>query len=254
VTARIPTPGKRPEPERASRSTAFSSIPPEIRILLDSNPHTRGVALSGGEAEKGFVFERAGSVSRNADVALLGIDSRGNIVALTIEAKADESYGPTFQQALAASMERMVSGKPSNGLSRAEALARALLPPRRVGKAIPRDEWTPSLGPLRFQLFTAVAATLAFAHQSKAKLAVFIIHEFVTDSTRDEYHQANTLDLEAFVCRLSDGAFRDLRSGEIVGPFPVVENTHWPSSPALYIGKATKNIRDPRARPVVQAS
>jgi hypothetical protein len=226
-------------------------MPPEIRAMLDSNPHTRGVALSGGQSEKEIVFERTGPGAGNADVALLGIDSRGEIVALTIESKADESYGPTFQQAIAAAVERMVSGKPSNGVSRAEALACALLPARRSGKSVARDKWTPWLGTLRYELLTAVAGTLAFAHQSRAKLAVFIIHEFVTDCTSDEDHQANTLDLDAFVCRMSDGKIRDLRSGEVVGPFPLIENSHWPSSPALYMGKATKNIREPRSTPKV---
>jgi hypothetical protein len=226
-------------------------VPREVRDLLESNPQTRGVKLSDGEPEKGIVFDRAGGEPRNADVALLGADSRGDIIAITIEAKADESFGPTFQQAVAASVERIVSGKPSNGVTRAEALAIALLPPRRVGKTVPRDERTPSLGPLRYQLFTAVAGTLAFAHQSNATLAVFIIHEFVTDSTSDEDHRANALDLDAFVCRLSDGAIRELRSGQIVGPFPVIKNSYWPSKPALYIGKATKNIRDTRLAPRV---
>ena len=243
------------ESARAWCGSDGASVPHEVRDLLESNPQTRGVKLSDGEPEKGIVFDKAGGEPRNADVALLGTDSRGDIIAITIEAKADESFGPTFQQAVAASVERKVSGKPSNGVSRAEALAIALLPPRRVGKTVPIEERTPSLGPLRYQLFTSVAGMLAFAHQSKAKLAVFIIHEFVTDSTRDEDHKANALDLDAFVCRLSNGEIRELRSGQIVGPFPVLKNSYWPSMPALYIGKATKNIRNARLGPrVVRAS
>jgi hypothetical protein len=239
------------ESARAWCRAGGASVPSEVRALLESNPQTRGVTLSRGEPEKGIVFDKSGGEPRNADVALLGTDSRGRTIAITIEAKADESFGSTFQQTVAASVERMVSGKPSRGVRRAEALARALLPPRRVGKAVPQEDWTPSLGPLRYQLFTAVAGTLAFAHQSSAELAVFIIHEFVTDCTRDQDHKANALDLDAFVCRLSDGAIRGLRSGEIVGPFPVAENSYWPSKPALYIGKVTKNIRDARAPRVV---
>jgi hypothetical protein len=246
------TPGRSAmESARAWCRSDGASVPHEVRDLLESHPRTRGVKLSDGEPEKEIVFDRAGGEARNADVALLGTDSRGEIVAITIECKADESFGPTFQQAVAASVERIVSGKPSNGVSRAEALAIALLPPRRAGKTVPRDQRTPSLGPLRYQLFTAVAGTLAFAHQSNAKLAVFIIHEFVTDSTRDEDHNANASDLDAFICRLSDGAIRELRSGQIVGPFPVINNAYWPSRPALYIGKATKNIRNARLGPRV---
>lgn len=293
MTARIPTPGKRPksdyeqtpdgspesgaeraqgQPTRRALSIRFArrtedirnlegarawcaadaaGIPSEVRALLESTPQMRGVKLSRGESQKGVLLDKSSREPRNADVALLGTDSRGRTIAITIEAKADEPFGTTFQQTVAASVERMVSGKPSNGLRQAEALARAILPPRRVGKAVPRADWTPSLGPLRYQLFTAVAGTLTFAHQSSAELAVFIIHESVTDCTRDEDHKANALDLDAFVSRLSDGAIRGLRSGEIVGPFPVAENAYWPSRPALYIGKVTKNIRNPQAKRVV---
>jgi hypothetical protein len=239
------------ESARAWCRSDGTSVPREVRDLLESNPQTRGVKLSAGEPEKGIVFDSAGGEPRNADVALLGTDSDGKTIAITIEAKADEPFGPTFQQAISAAIERMVCGRPSNGVSRAEALACAILPPRKAGKTVPQDERTPLLGPLRYQLFTAIAGTLAFAHQSNAKLAVFIVHEFVTDSTRDENHQANTSDLDAFVSRLSDGAIRKLRSGEIVGPFPVLDNSYWPSRPALYIGKATKNIRDTRVAPRV---
>ena len=249
-------PPKSPEQWKPGRSAMESArawcgadgtgVPTCVRDLLESNPKTRGVKLSRGEPEKGIVFDTAGGEPRNADVALLGTDARGDTIAITIEAKADESFGSTFQQTVAASVERMVSGKTTNGVSRAKALACALLPPRRVGKTVPRAERTPSLGPLRYQLFTAVAGTLAFAHQSNAKTALFIVHEFVTDGTRDEDHKANAADLDAFVCRLSDGVVRALRSGEIVGPFPVAENSNWPSTPALYIGKVTKNIRNTR--------
>ena len=232
------------ESARAWCGADGTGAPTCVRDLLESNAQTRGVTLSRGEPEKGIVFDTAGGEPRNADVALLGTDARGEIIAITIEAKADESFGATFQQTVAASVERMVSGKTTNGVSRAEALACALLPPRRVGKTVPRAEWTPSLGPLRYQLFTAVAGTLAFAHQSNAKTALFIVHEFVTDGTRDEAHRANAADLDAFVCRLSDGVVCKLPSGEIVGPFPVAENSNWPSTPALYIGKVTKNIRN----------
>ena len=239
------------ESARAWCGSDGTSVPSQVRALLESNPATRGVTLTRGEPEKRIVFDECGGEPRNADVALLGTDPRGNIVAITIEAKADESFGATFQQTVAASIERMVSGSHSNGVERAEALAQALLLPRRVGKTIPRAEWTPSLGPLRYQLLTAVAGTLAFAHQSGAKLAVFIVHEFVTDGTRDEGHRANALDLDAFVTRLSDGAIRRIPPEQIVGPFPVAENPCWTSMPALYIGKVTKNIRDARAAPRV---
>jgi hypothetical protein len=218
-------------------------LPAEILMLLESDPVTLGVTLSHGEPEKKIVFDRAGGEPRNADVAILGTDSSGKIVAITIEAKADESFGGTFEQTIAKSMEQIVSGKRSNGVGRAEQLACALLPPRRFGKEVSRAEATPSLGTLRYQLLTAVAGTLAFAHQSGAHIAVFVVHEFVTDQTEDINHEANARDLNAFVTRLSDGAIREITPGELVGPIPVAKNANWPSGPVLYIGKARRDIR-----------
>ena len=218
-------------------------MPAEIVSLLQSDPATERIQVNQGEPEKKIAFDGAGGEPRNADVALLGSDSSGQVVAITIEAKADEPFGDTFEQTVAKSVERLVSGKRSNGVRRAEELACALLPPRRLRKRVPPSESTPSLGPLRYQLFTAVAGTLAFAHQSRAHLAVFIVYEFVTDCTEDEKHKANALDFDAFVTRLSDGAIRKVRSGELVGPIRVAENNNWPSKPVLYIGKATKDIR-----------
>lgn len=44
-------------------------------------------------------------------------------------------------------------------------------------------------------------------------MGVFIIHEFVTDCTRDKLHESNASDLDAFVFRLSDGAVRTFEQG-----------------------------------------
>jgi len=219
------------------------TIPAELLSLLESHPATRGVELSIGEPEKKIGFDGLPGEPRNADIAILGVDPSGRLDAITIEAKADETFGGTFEQSLAASVERIVSGKKSNSVYRAQELACALFPPRRSGKEALTSKSTPSLGSLRYQLLTAVAGTLAFAHQSCAQVAVFIVHEFVTDRTEDRHHRVNTRDLEAFVTRLSDGAIREIRSGELVGPIPLAQNANWSSSPTLYIGKATRTLR-----------
>lgn len=218
-------------------------VPPEIQSLLASHPALAGSVVRRGEPEAIIKFDRERGEARNADVALTGTDALGKGIAITIEAKADEPFGATFQATLAASVERKVSGERSNGIRRAEALACSLFPPRRAGRKIPPAERTPSIGRLRYQLFTAVAGTLAFAHQVKAKSAVFVIHEFVTDETKAQKHELNALDLNAFLFRLSDGLLASLPSGVLVGPIKVPANERWPSISGLYVGKAVRDLR-----------
>lgn len=218
-------------------------LPREILSLLNSLQPTRGVTLLHGEPEKRIPFDDSESEPRNADVAFLARAVSGKVVAITIEAKADETFGQTFQEALASGVERTLSGMKSNAVRRAEGLANALLPPRRFGKKVPKELRTPAVGLLRYQLLTAVAGTLAFAEQSHADLALLIVHEFVTDETEDRFHRANARDLDAFVTRFSDGRVRHIEGGQLAGPFLVNDNPGWPSRPTLYIGKATRNLR-----------
>jgi hypothetical protein len=148
-----------------------ASVPKEVRDLLESNPQTRGVKLSDGEPEKGIVFDRAGGEPRNADVALLGTDSRGDIVAITIEAKADESFGPTFQQAVAASVERMCqanlrTGEPSQ--------ARPACCLRRVGGPFPTRSERPAR-PSQYSCSPQWPERWR-SRISRTQLAIFIVH------------------------------------------------------------------------------
>lgn len=52
---------------------------------------------------------------------------------------------------------------------------------------------------LRYQLFSAVAGTVAAAVDHEALQAVFVVHEFATSKTTEEKRSRNAADLAAFI-------------------------------------------------------
>jgi hypothetical protein len=155
-------------------------------------------------------------------------------VAVTIEAKADEPFGTTVRDALADALERSIENPRSQGVQRVNDLVRALLPPRRKG--------LPHVGDLRYQLLTATAGTLAYAAKESASLAVLIVHEFVTDKTRDKRHIENGEDFRRFLHRLSGEEVLSGVSDALLGPFAVPSSSPFNGATFL-IGKIVSNCR-----------
>jgi hypothetical protein len=166
--------------------------------------------------------------------AMHGVHS---LVAVTIEAKADETFGLTVAQTLADAMERLLENPRSRGLRRVEDLGRALLLPRGTGQ--------PHIGALRYQLLTGVAGTLAYAADVGASTAVLIVHEFVTDKTADEKHEQNEADYRGFLHRLGGTVPSRDKVPRLLGPFSVPGAPLFGSGAKMLIGKATTNLRDP---------
>ncbi len=76
-----------------------------LRQLLDSREETRGMAIDTVLPEHRMLFDSHGGEPRNADLAFVGETPTGK-VAVTIEAKADEPFGATVSETLAAALER----------------------------------------------------------------------------------------------------------------------------------------------------
>jgi hypothetical protein len=208
-------------------------VPPEVEQLLRSHPDLVDVVVERAVPEHQIRFDDLRGEPRNADLAIEARD-RDGVVAITIEGKADESFDRPVRAVLQSAVERIAADERTGAVRRVEALSAALLPRWRDGMA--------HLGDLRYQLLTGIAGTLAWAHEIGAARAVFAIHEFVTDQTRDDKHAENASDLTLFVERLSDGVIRDLSAGVLVGPVRVPGTERIPSRP-LYIGKAVRTTR-----------
>src|SRR4051794_34419258 len=124
---------------------------------------------------------------------------RAGEVIVSVEAKADETFGETIGEYRAAANARRERGEGTKAPERLEGLLAALVPP---GASAPDS--------LRYQLFSATAGALAEAQGARA--AVVVIHEFVTPATSPAKRKANSADLRAFLMELFGANRRERRS------------------------------------------
>ncbi|MDE0191693.1 MAG: hypothetical protein OXQ90_10090 [Gammaproteobacteria bacterium] len=123
----------------------------------------------------------------NIDVLLVAEDERGPVV-VAVEAKANETFGGQLADRHRSAKADRASNPRSKALDRIEALlARFHL-----------DLGQPRVPQLRYQLFTATAATLAEAERRSSDRALFVVHEFVTSLTRSDRRERNAADLDIF--------------------------------------------------------
>jgi hypothetical protein len=204
------------------------SAPADFVALLQAHDVFREIEIVSGSAEDLVPFDKLGE-ARHADLNLICAGKQGSVV-ISVEAKADETYGSTVGKAMEVAQQRIALGKPTNAHTRIEAL---------VGR------FTPGLldQSLRYQLFTACAATLALAEKHHAVAALLVIHEFV-NGTRDDGKGATTMKkihanaaaLNAFVRALSRGSVVEVSAPSIAGPFPIAATT------PFYIGKLQTDL------------
>jgi hypothetical protein len=221
---------------RAWVESGSVAVPHELSALLDSHDDTRSAALESGEPEARLKFDGRRGEVRNSDLAIrAALD--GSPLAITIEAKADESFDQLVPDTLADALERFLNRGRGGGIDRVRDLATSLLPPAQRG--------LPPLRLLRYQLLTAVAGTLAWARQLGASRAVLVIHEFQTNQTSTRSLRSNAQDLDAFVTRLTAGARRGVAVGSLVGPIHVPGNPLFARPADLYLGKIVRRISPP---------
>jgi hypothetical protein len=211
-----------------------SRCPTEIAALLGSHADTAEAILLKAEPECRIHFDKLGGEPRNADMAILADHPKGRL-AINVEAKADESFGPLVSESLRAAIEKVANDEPTNAIARIQALASSILPP-------PSDEMK-HLGELRYQLLTGIAGVLAYAIREKSDRAVFIVHEFVTNRTDDSKHSANAKDFDAFVTRMTSGRVSQIPFGLLVGPLEIPAGPLFSNPPPLYLGKAVRRLR-----------
>jgi hypothetical protein len=161
-------------------------------------------------------------------------------IAISVEGKADESFGASITATLAAVKRRKARGKTTNGDARVEGLIKAILQAEASRSKL--------LGKLPYQLFTAVAGVLTWAKWLRADVALVVIHEFVggrrTDgrtATIDANVTRNGKALDSFVTHVG-GAPVMLTPGCILGPFHVPGNAFVSGQIPLYVGKTRRTL------------
>jgi hypothetical protein len=194
-------------------------------LATDGSRRLRNFEPSRGIAEAQSRFDSFRGGKRNHDLLVLG-EAAGGRVAVGIEGKADEPFGETIGEYRRGALSRATSGKPTNAPARLDGLLAAF---GTLGVEPAR------LDDVRYQLFSAVAGTLAAAREHGADLAVFLVHEFATGRTNEERRQANARDLDKFlyqILRLSEHGPGDW----IAGPTHLPGSEMIPASIPLWVG------------------
>lgn len=205
------------------------SLPSEVLAALLAHPKFGDVISWNAEPEAKLRFDEFAGEPRNSDLIVHAKDGHGNYI-MAVEAKADEPFGETVGEALAASLERFIGNPRSNGLTRIKLLASGLLKVSRVDDA--------PVHAIRYQLLTATAGALAEARRQNCRRAVLLVHEFATKLTADRNHRRNDSDLLSFLRRMGSDA-TGVDHTRLYGPF---DTALFPGI-ALYIGKVARSLR-----------
>ncbi len=207
----------------------------ELVALLDDLDE---LTLTGGVAEKKTQFD-SHSGPRNHDLLVLGRSASGP-VTIGLEAKADEPFDDPLWLYREKALRRTIETKALDRIDRLIDLW--------FSTTLRRDRALPPLVTLGYQLFSALAGTLADAKIERSSLAVVVVWEFRTDLTDDTEHEHNARVLDDFLLRLL-GADQDRRSsadgtGWITRPQPVRgDAAKMPASTLVAVGKVTRDLR-----------
>lgn len=162
------------------------AAPAEFMKLLLSDPRLHGLKLIRGAPEFVTALRERGQ-GRNHDLWLFG-ETASESVTICVEAKADEPFGSeTIADYRAAALERKQRGESTKAPERIDALLE-MVPGSLAG-------WDP----IRYQLLTAICGTALQAKQDGATIAVFVVHEFHTSKTAQEFLDRNRKDYEKFL-------------------------------------------------------
>ena len=193
--------------------------------LLDSCPGTRHLVVESAVAEAQVAFDSYPGGKRNHDLLITGRADGGSVV-IGLEAKADETFGETVGSYQRRAEKLVAAGTPTNAPARLAELM------DNIAGTTLAD--TPAFADLRYQLFSAVAGTLAAAKTDD--LAVFLVHEFATALTTQKKREANKKALAQFIGDIT-GAVAPPDDHWLIGPFHV-PSERWSRTP-LFIGHLT---------------
>jgi hypothetical protein len=214
---------------RSAKELAMAWIsgeaPAALIGLLNMRPDTANLAIEEAVAEAQVGFDSYPGGKRNHDLLIRGRTARGPIV-IGLEGKADETFGETVESYASKSAIKRETQEPTNAPERLKGLLEDI-----AGSSLTKN---PALGGLRYQLFSAVAGTLAAA--ANDEMAAFIVHEFATHLTTPEKRAANKQALADFVKAITGTVVPDTDLW-LVGPFHVPAE-RWSGVP-LWIGHLT---------------
>lgn len=219
------------------------TIPSDLRCILDSNEDTRGVVIEKGKVELETALPFSTRGPRCHDLSFDGTLPSCDVF-ISVEGKADESFGDTVEHELQKALKRPATDFPK----RLDWLVQSLMGvPAFVGPEA--RELNAAITTLGYQLLAGIASTLIEAKDRGARRAIFVVHEFRTSKTDDAKLQTNAESLELFLRLVlrSNGVVDDgfkLEVGRLLR-FPILARRIQPPLPSdipLYIGKIRTDL------------
>jgi hypothetical protein len=210
------------------------AAPATLLALLNTVPRFQMTNVEVAFPEHRVPFDNFGGMPRNADLVARCVAVAGAFT-LSVEAKADEPFGPSVASQLQLAASYVADEQRSELPQRLAALLPALFRFRGAG--------VPTVGSLRYQLLTAAAGAIAAATTAGHDTALLLIHEFQSEGTRAGRIADNSRDLNCFIARLSNGAVLAVSNNTIVGPFRVPGNEYISSNVDLYVGKLVTHLQ-----------
>jgi hypothetical protein len=165
----------------------------QLLSLLASAPAFAGLVLDRGIAGKETRFDDIQDGPCHHGLLVVARAPSGTVV-IGVEGVAEEPFDEPLDAWV---MRAEARSERSRARERLDRLTTAFF-----GTTLDED---PLLAPLRYQLLSALAGTLADAREQDAGAAVLLVHEFETPWTKDDLHRRNAEDLDAFLGRLAPG-------------------------------------------------
>ncbi len=184
-----------------------------VDILGNALP---GLTLTEAVAEAQVAFDGYPGGKRNHDVLAVGRAEIGEVV-VGIEGKVNESLDDTLAGKLSAAEQLKRSGKNTNLDKRVRDVFQAL-----AGR--PFDPASAD-GQLRYQLFSAIAGTLAAATE-KTQAAVMLVHLIETPQADPAKFEQTRAAISAF----AETVFGTSGDGSLIGPVKARSGSNWISS------------------------
>jgi hypothetical protein len=200
--------------------TGKPKVPKELSLLFQSDSRTVYLVIESAVPECKTNLDTFGK-GRVHDLLLIGKTGNEKVV-ISIEAKVDETFGPTLRE------RRRNNPVNSKIYRRISHLSEALFSKGNYDQ-------------LRYQLLHGIGGTLIEAKKQGAAFAVFVVHEFLSKEVNHKKHTQNTNDLNEFVSYLTKGPIV-LDYGCLVGPIFVPGGENISSDIPLFIGKVKTSI------------
>jgi F-box protein 18 (helicase) len=209
---------------KAWLETGKPKMPRELKNILQSHPLTRNFIPDFAIPEYVTRLDKFFGEHRNHDLIISGMSDDLKVL-ISIEAKADESFGKLICN--------VGSKNPNSKIPQRLELLKSSIFGLTIDDVI---------GNVRYQLLTGVAGALIEAKNRGADISVFIVHEFLSKALDYKKLQQNSDDFEYFVQILSGKTDLRTQFDELIEIESVPGGDFVPGDMKLLIGKTKVEV------------